>query len=347
MNKVDFIIVGQGIAGSMIAWFLKQQQQSFIVIDKQRTQTASTIAAGVINPVTGRKMVKTWKIDDVLPFAIQTYREMEKEFGVCFFYEQEIHKIFTSTEDIEIWNHRKVDAAYAPYIGDVVALDESGVEAPYGAGVIKNACWLDMPIFTQTIRNYLLKNNCLIEDEVNLDEIKIGERITYQNWDAAHIIFCEGFRANHNPFFSDLPFTFAKGEQLLIHSASLNTNKILNRNIFVIPKGNHTYQVGATYVWNDMTEQVTDEGRMELTEKLEKLMSCSYEIVEEKSAIRPTSKDRRPFVDQHPMHKNMYIFNGMGTKGISLSPFFANHLISCILKDEPIMKEVSLNRFLV
>lgn len=347
MKKVDFIIVGQGIAGSMIAWFLKQHRQSFIVIDKQRTPTASTIAAGVINPVTGRKMVKTWKIDDVLPFAKQTYREMESELGVRFFYEQEIYKIFTSTEDIGIWNHRKDDVAYTNYIGDIVTLDESGVEAPFGAGIIKNACWLDMPIFTQSIRNYLLENGCLIDEEVNYDTLKIGEQITYQNWEAQHIIFCEGFRADSNPFFPNLPFTFAKGEQLLIHSTALNTNKILNRNIFVIPKGNHTYQVGATYVWNDMTEQITNEGRLELTEKLEKLMSCSYDILEEKAAIRPTTKDRRPFVDQHPIHKNLYIFNGMGTKGISLSPFFANHFIDCILKDKPIMQEILLNRFLV
>jgi glycine oxidase len=180
---------------------------------------------------------------------------------------------------------------------------------------------------------------------LDYSQLKIQSEIHYQNITADRIIFCEGYRAKDNPFFENLPFTFAKGEQLLIKTKEEITDKLLNRNIILIPKGNNFYSVGATYVWNDLSEIMTNEGRSELTEKLNKMMVCPYEIVEEKAAIRPTTKDRRPFIDRHKTYENVFIFNGMGTKGISLSPFMASYFINSIETNSALMNEISISRF--
>lgn len=342
-RELDYIIVGQGIAGSMMAHFLLKQQKKILVIDKFNPNAASNIAAGVVNPITGRKMVKTWLIDDILPFIKSTYKELEQQLNISFFYEQEIYKIFSSKEDIDIWNKKKTDKEYQDYLGEIVHLEEN-VTAPYDSGIIKQCCWMDVPKFIKAFRFFLLQSSSLIEEEFEFSQLETSQNIRYKNIVASQIIFCEGYKAYQNPFFNRIPFSLAKGEQFIIQ-ANLNTDKILNKNVFILPKGNNLYSVGSTFIWDDMQESVTENGRVEIKEKFEKIINTEYVIIEEKAGIRPTTKDRRPVVGSHPVHKNVLIFNGMGTKGVSLAPYLAKHFSDCLIQNLEILDEISVKRF--
>ena len=66
--SVDFIILGQGISGTFLSYYLQKAGKKIIVIDDAETFTASRIASGVINPVTGRRVVETWMINDIIYF---------------------------------------------------------------------------------------------------------------------------------------------------------------------------------------------------------------------------------------------------------------------------------------
>ena len=120
---------------------------------------------------------------------------------------------------------------------------------------------------------------------------------------------------------------------------------MLNRNIIIIPKGDNKYSVGSTFIWDDVEETVTAGGRTEILNKLNKVIDESYQIVEEKAAIRPAMPDRRPVIGKHPKYKHVFIFNGMGTKGVSLSPYFANYFSDYLEQNFDIFKEISVNRF--
>lgn len=346
MKEVDYIIVGQGIAGTMLANQLLQDNFSIYVIDKFEPNASSNIATGVVNPVTGRKMVKSWMIDEVLPFAKKTYRSLESFLQYSFFHDKEIYKVFSSVEDVQIWNAKRNDSAYANYLGDIISTQEANIsiEAPFGIGIIKNACWLDVPLMTKLFRQYLLEKDVLMEAHFDIDLLEISTDICYKNIKAKGIIFCEGYRACNNPYFNWIPFTLAKGEQLLIHSDDLALTSIVNKNIFLVPKGNAVYSVGSTFIWNDTTETVTADGRKEITDKLSKITSASYAILEEKAGIRPTMRDRRPVIGQHPIHLNIFIFNGLGTKGVSLSPYFAQHFSGYLRGINELLQEISLQR---
>ena len=342
----DFIIVGQGIAGSILAHFLLQQHKKILVIDQHNPNSASNIAAGVVNPITGRKMVKSWMIDEVMPFAKSTYKELETLLHTSFFYEEDIFKLFTSKEDVDIWNRKIEDDEYKDYLGEIVESIDNNITANYGIGIIKQCCWMDVPVFIKAYRNYLKEQQILREEIFDISDIIVTDKIQYKNISASKIIFCEGYKAFQNPYFNFIPFSLAKGEQFVVHIPNLHSNKIINKNIFIIPKKNNDYTVGSTFIWNDVTETVTDEGRKEIDDKLSKMVNCNYQRIEEKAGIRPTMKDRRPVLGQHPNHSNVYIFNGFGTKGVSLAPYFANHLTNHIEYNFNILEDVSINRFL-
>lgn len=344
-SKLDYILVGQGIAGSMLVYFLLKKGKSILIIDKYNPNASSNIAAGVVNPVTGRKMVTTWMIDDVLPFAKRTYKKIEQELETSFFYETEIYKIFSSIEDAEIWERKSKETEYQQYLGDIVSFEDNTIKAPFGAGIINQCCWMDVPKFTKTYRSFLLEKNILLEEEFEFNRLVVSDEISYKEIKADKIIFCEGYRAYLNPYFKWIPFALAKGEYLLIHAENLKTDKILSRNIFIIPKGNDLYNVGSTFIWDDVQETVTDVGRKEILDKLNKTIAVDYTIADEKAGIRPAMPDRRPVIGRHPNYRNMYIFNGMGTKGVSLSPYFASYFADCLDNNSEIFREISVKRF--
>lgn len=345
MKTYDYFIIGQGIAGSLVAYQLLKQHKSILVIDNFNPNSSSNIAAGVVNPVTGRKLVKSWMIDELLPYAKSIYKELEELLGISFFYETELYKFMISEEDIQLWNKRKSDPEYQDYLGDIIPLNHDSLNTPYGVGVIKNSCWMDVPKFIRAFRNYLISKEILLNQEFEIDESALVDSIYFDDNQANRIIFCEGYRAVHNPLFKQVNFSTAKGEHLLIYTDELACNQILSKNIYIIPKGDNHYNVGSTFIWDDLSEDVTESGRKELLDKLDRMLNCNYEIIEEKAAIRPTMIDRRPVIGQLQKYKNVYIFNGLGTKGVSLAPYFSNYFVSGLEGGRYDISEISINRF--
>ena len=86
--QTEYLLIGQGICGTMLSWFLHKEGKSFVIIDDGAKDTASRIAAGIINPVTGRRYVTTWMIETVMPFAIQCYKELENYLGTSLVHEK-------------------------------------------------------------------------------------------------------------------------------------------------------------------------------------------------------------------------------------------------------------------
>ena len=119
---------------------------------------------------------------------------------------------------------------------------------------------------------------------------------------------------------------------------------IINRGVYVVPSRG-SWRVGATYSYNDQTPGTTTRASAELVERLEGLITEPFEIEGQQWGLRPTTPDRRPMLGRHPEFKSLWIFNGLGTKGVSLAPYFAEVLIRSIENGEPLNKEVDIERF--
>lgn len=346
----DFIIVGQGIAGSMLSWFLLQSNQRVLVIDEFNPASASKVASGVTNPITGRRFVKSWLSDELLPFARQTYRDLELVLGESFFTHSTIVKLFDSVKSQNDWSTRCASPGYLPYLKNeqIVYLDAEKVKNEFGGFEIEGGSRLDTEKFLPAYRSYLQDKNLLLETKFDFDKLIIADSgVNYEGNKAQKIIFCEGANALFNPYFKFLPFQLAKGECLIIEIENFYSDRIINGEVFVMPMPlkNH-YYIGATHEWHFDDDQPSAKGRHELLGNLSTVLKAQFTVVEQKAAIRPTVKDRRPFIGFHPEFSSVGIFNGMGTKGISLAPYFAHQFAENLLLHKPLDKEVDIKRFL-
>lgn len=345
MGKVDFLIVGQGIAGSILAHELLREKQEVVVIDEETDFTSSNRAAGLYNPITGRKMVKTWLADKLFPGLEDYYHEMENVYGGKFLYPKTIYRPFYSVEELNDWQAKAGIDEYRMYIKEIISssLKIAGVNDNHGGLMLNYSGYVDVPELITCLRQYLIKNNRFTSDVFDYEELEVkGSRIHYRDWEADHIIFCEGPQVRENPFWKNLPFRPVKGEIIDI-KAPLPTDLIINRGVFMLPK-NGVFRIGSTYDHDQLDFIPTEKGIKMLINRLSKTYSGPYEIVDHTAGVRPATYDRRPFIGKHPHYQEVGIFNGFGTKGVSLVPYFGRQFVNCFLHGGSIDQEVSVDR---
>ena len=132
-----------------------------------------------------------------------------------------------------------------------------------------------------------------------------------------------------------------------IVAPELSEDYILNKKVFVLPTGNQRFKVGSTYEWENLSEMPTSEGKESIINRLNNLISVDYKVVNHVAGIRPTVSDRRPILGKHPDWDQLYVFNGLGTKGVMLGPYFACKMVNALtIKNYFLPEEVQIDRFL-
>lgn len=341
----DFLIVGQGLAGTTIAHYLIDKGISFHIIDNPEYLNSTKVAAGLINPITGRRYVKSWMVDTFIPLSKSFYESVEHKIKDKIHHEMSICKILAN-EEIQGFFHKKMQEDSMKSWKDNQAFSKPAyVNYPLESiGAIKGAR-LDTKKYLSLSHQLFLDKNHYIEGSLDYKELKLGINSSkYDGKEYKFIIFCEGYKMKDNPYFNFLPLNLCKGEVLTLKTDH-QLNGCYQKNNFIMPIDEQSVKVGSNYEWEDLTEIPTEKTKEALLEKMNQVVSFDFEIENHQAGIRPTVKDRRPFLGNHPEHKNLFVFNGLGTKGVSLAPFMANHLLEHILENKELMKEVDIKRF--
>jgi glycine oxidase len=342
--KKDYIIVGQGIAGTLLAWQLQKRGKIFLIIDERNGSSASRVAAGIIHPVTGRRIVKTWMADTLIPFARSSYQEIEKYFNATLFHPTPVIELLYSVKEYNDWLARSEDSELSAYIetGNTNSSFKEYLNPYFKSVLIKQSAWIDTGSMLNVFRKQFISEDILLEEKFDLSQMKLkDEGVEYKGISATKIIFCEGADAINNPFWNQLPFIPAKGEVITV-KADMSLDCILNRKIFILPLGNNLFKVGSTYVWNFENNLPTVQAKEFLTTQLKAILKVPFEVTDHQSGIRPSVKNRRPFLGLHRQHPQLAIFNGLGTKGCLLAPYFAAHLAGFLSGENELMKEVDV-----
>ena len=344
--KYDYIIVGSGLASIMFAEQLRLHNKSFIVISN-RSQQASVVASGLYNPVVLKRFTATWNAAIHIEKAIPKYAALEQILGLKLDYVLPVHRVFSSVKEQNNW-FLACDKPLLKNFLNLKLIDNKNpsIKAPFGFGAVNHTGRIDTQSLIESYREFLLKRHQFIEETFEYNDlIESIEGVEYHSIKAQRIVFTEGFGIHKNPYFKYLPLEGTKGELITIHAPSLKLECILKSSIFVIPMGSDRYLVGSTYEWTDKTNDPTEAARTELLEKLERLINCEFEVIDQRAGIRPTVVDRRPLVGQHPNHKHMYVLNGLGTRGVLVAPSMAEALYDSIEKSTYLPEEIDINRF--
>jgi glycine/D-amino acid oxidase-like deaminating enzyme len=288
-------------------------------------------SSGLINPVTGRKYVKSWMIDELIESALDFYSWSEEVLGKKYFHRVEIIRSLHNQEALKAWKKRLGDPEYSAYISEKrnELLDRK--ERPYG--IVTGAFRLDAPAWLLDCRMHLRQLGVyeeLAEPYVGNEQ---GNQIVIWATGSIDNSISEGLIPN-------------KGEALVVRISDWEFTSIVKEDVFFIPlREEHHYWVGSYYDRWPSDHSPSAEGKKQLMEAIEFVYKGSFVIKKHLSGTRPTVDDRRPLVGPWPGRNKHYIFNGMGTKGTSLAPFWARHLMSHIVSGTPLIELVNPSRY--
>lgn len=354
---IRFLILGQGLAGTLTGYRLEKAGHPVHYVDAPAQTAASGVAAGIVNPITGRRFVKSWRIDELLPAAKALYQRLEGDLGVKLWYEQPLIRTLYHRGDLNDWQARSADSGYPEYMDDAPDIGRiPELTAPvFSYAGVRRAARVDVAAMVHTFRDKLVREGRFRAEVFDYAQIpgilgadagagegtKSHPAFTYD-----HVICCEGWRGRFNPWFNYLPHGGNKGEVLIVKTEAPLLERMFKHRVFLVPLADGTYWVGATSENKFTDDSPTPGNRSFLADRLaEVLTGTPYEIIGHHAAVRPTVRDRRMFIGTHPDLPQLSILNGLGTKGASLAPLGSRWLTEHLLEGKDIPEEVDIRRF--
>ncbi len=346
MAKTDYIVVGLGLAGIALVEELTLRGRSFLVFENE-SQTSSLVAGGMYNPVVLKRFNPVWRGGEQLEVALPYYRRLEEKLNAVYDRQMDILRVFKSIEEQNNWFAACDKPRLQPFLEpEIEENDNMALNAEHSLGRVRKTGRVRVRELVDDYRNYLEKKGHLIRESFDHEKLEIGESdLLYGEHQAWQLVFCEGNGLADNPYFNWLPLEGTKGELLTIHAPDLKLEEVVKSAVFVMPLGDDLYKIGATFNWSDKTNLPTREGREELLDKLKKVIHCDFEVKDQEAGVRPTTPDRRPLLGRHPIHAQLAVFNGLGTRGVMSSPLLSKELLEHLENGIDLDKEVDISRF--
>ncbi|MGD8559942.1 MAG: FAD-dependent oxidoreductase [Gammaproteobacteria bacterium] len=348
--NIQFLIVGQGLAGSLLAWELMNRNQSVSIVDYPIPTAASRIAAGLINPVTGQRLVKAPEVDTCLAVALDYYQRLTERFGQTYYHANPMLRLFRSAADVDRYKTRRKDPEYQNYLGDAFAAGQSGqpVNDPMGGFHQTQTGYLAVTPLLTSLRDYFVAQGIYRSSNLDYAQLRFDAgKIHWKDIVADCVIFCEGAEVLNNPWFRWLPFQLSKGDIISLQSARELPSAIINDGYWLLPIDKHHALVGATYQWQWSDDADSATATRTLVAAFERMTGITKDvtITDQRAGIRPTTRDKQPFIGVHPDKPYLGIFNGFGSRGAMSIPCYCQRFADYLLSNKPLPDNVNIARF--
>lgn len=336
MQQFDTLIVGQGIAGSLLAHQLYRRRRSFIVIDAGHSNSASRVAAGMFTPISGKRKTLLPGILDQIKHAIKSYKAIEELLQVAILHLQNVYEIPGNEQEYATLLKRSITPEYQQlFVQNAPPIPWLDNKVAYS--VITCSGWVDCALLTKSYREWLLEKQCLREASFQYGSLKkTAAGFCYEDFQFTNLVFCEGYRAAANPFFNEEAIVPCKGDIIDIHCTGLDTLNILKKNgYYLLPSGGAVARVGATHQWHTADETLFQADCAELQSAASEILNGLYfDAIRHQAAIRATTANREVIAKAHPYIPGMYMLNGLGSKGVLHAPWYASKLLDLICAGE-------------
>ncbi|WP_261513093.1 NAD(P)/FAD-dependent oxidoreductase [Chryseobacterium paludis] len=343
MKNIDYIIVGDGYAGLFFAHQLIKNNKSFIIFSEGR-KSASQVSAGIINPVVLKKFTTFWLAQQQIDFLKDSLLEIESYTKKNYLITNPIHRIFHDENEQSLWLKKSDNEDLSEFLNkEFQHLD--GVNNPFSTGKVNQSARLDVDGFFSDFFKYFERNEQLVKEKFDYNQLNTSDNI-YKDISFKHVIFCEGMGVKDNPFFSDIAVIPNKGHHIKVKlSEAIQKDVTIKKKHFLFPVNNGLHFYGGTYDREQLHHHIDDSAVEQLIKALSELYPNDFEVREVNFGFRPTVKDRRPIVGRHSEHQNLYVFNGLGARGILNGCYFSKRLYQFIEEEVSLPDEVSLSRF--
>ncbi len=322
----SYLIVGQGIAGSLLAWHLMKAGHRVLIVDDNHHSSSSMISAGIINPITGQRLALTPDYDRFFKQAVKTYTQLSAQLGMNFFIPKPIIRVLRSHDELNRCQHLNTTADAKPYIDGIHPPGHYGrsLHDPFGTLTITQGGYLQTGALLNALKAYFLSKDMLINERFAYSDLTLSAN--QAQWHAERfntVICCEGFKAKENPWFNNLPYNFAKGEILKIkfESASL-PDAILCQQQWCVPQEDGSYLAGSSYDRANINTIPTPEGQSSILQGLNSFIPSKVRVIESYAGVRPVMLNGKPIISTHPSLP-VGIFNGFASKGMLWAPYYA------------------------
>jgi hypothetical protein len=331
----EYLIVGHGLAGAVLAHQLLERGQKVVVIEGNFTHSASGVSVGLVNPLIGPKLNPPEKIQECLAANQSFYHHCEQAWAKSFYKPISFHRIFKSKKQQFIWSVKQSDSIAGLYTGKFLSSEDwekKGLYAPHGTGLTKSSYQLDVSSFLQKSREKLQ----------SVDAWESGSFSDQTGCKKMRVIFCEGFRVIENPLFKYLPFAPARGEVLRIHTELKDS---LSNGAWHLPYHREEAFVGSTWDHQNLMCGPTEIGKSEIFQNCNYYDLSRQPLLDHLSGVRSGTKDRNPIMGSHPKLPNRYLFNGFGSRGTSTIPYYSRKMVDFLINQKTIPEAVNLSRF--
>ena len=327
--RADFLIVGQGLAGTLLAWEFERAGIPFAISDAGHGAAASSVAAGIINPITGRRLVKSWGIDARLPVARAAYLELEAALGVTLWREMRVRRIFSDERERRVLAEKRARGELGVF---------AGPDTEEGNGFwIERAARVDLPALLSAGRERWRAQGRLRTDARDVT----GEAARHEL-----VIDCTGVAGARSGAFGFVPWEFSKGETLTLAVEGLAPEVILNRGHWVLPVSPGLAWIGATHRPGAIDAVPTAAACDALEASGRTLLAGrAFAVTGQMAGVRVNLPDKHPVVGRHPATARLGLLNGLGSKGALHAPALARQWVNHLTEGVPFDAEVDVARF--
>ena len=286
-----------GLAGCCLAWQRSFRGQEFTWYDDDREGASSRMAAGLINPVTGKNFNASWRLAEFLPEAEAFYTRVGEILGRRLWFPMPVWRMVGAKEWDKIGG--KLDEA-APWI-ERVQEDVPGWRA---AVILKGGGRVATREFCEGTVDHFA-----------------GEIAIHAG--SSRPVLCEGAAGLIAGRLGG--HRCAKGEILTVSAPSWRGDRmIIGGGGWLVPVAEGIFKAGSTYVWDQLDGRPTPEGRARVEEILKLLGGDDFEVIAHEAGVRPIVRKSQPVIG--PLADGRVVFTGLGSKGSLYAPGVAGRL---------------------
>lgn len=358
-DSFDYCILGAGLAGISLAYELSKENASVCIIDPHGVASgASGVPLGLVNPATGRYASKSWEAEQCYAKILANLELIQNSSPVQFYKQTGVlrpameEKIvsrmkqnFTSQDWPDGWIEWKSEDEIKKFRPGITCVG-GGVWLPIGLTV-------DISIYLKSFADYLAQQSIY---QIYNEKYSIEKRndlwklnfTTTSSIKTRNLVFATGSSTINSRYWKDLPIHPVKGQLAVLEPESpLSFRHAISASGYMTSLDTAQFVVGSTYEHSFKDERTDEQGLDYLLGKFKKVLPHlhnSSEVVHQWAGVRASTPNRMPILGEHPSCQNMYVFAGLGSKGLLYSAYLAESMKEFLMNSKELPEELSITR---